>query len=560
MSVNDEKLMHVDEMTLLMYLERQLDRARGQAVSAHTQECDSCRTVLRALERESRLLTQAMLEEDEPLPSRLLQFQERARRGVQWIWGLVFGLATAGAYALYAGYIQPWQQQLEQAGFGNSNLLGLLIFQGAFWKGWQSMITLLEVLAMVTIGGLAVMLFRRKMRGGSALALVLSGLCFLLGLPSAASATEFRKGDSVEVSKGETIMGDAYLSGAHVRIEGTVDGDVIAFAQTVDVNGHVTGDVIAFAQSVHVNGQVDGNIRAFNNNLTLSGTVNKNVMAFGETISLTSAGKVEGSFTAFGATLSLDGAIGRDVLLYVAHANLAGKIGGSVKVKSETLTINSTAQVDGPVRFEGHRPATVSSAAKLTSPVEFTEIKKKNDYRDAGYYLWQGIWVAAFVLFGLVLFSLMPKFSADAVKYAEEYGASAGLGVLVMFGVPIAAIIACITVVGLFIGISTLFVWYGSLYFAQVIVGAVVGQWIMGKTGELWPLIGRMALGVAIVRLCTTIPHAGGWIKFIVILWGMGALSLAVYRQFQPVIRPNVPSAPFAPSLPPNTTVGGVMA
>jgi len=87
---------------------------------------------------------------------------------------------------------------------------------------------------------------------------------------------------------------------------------------------------------------------------------------------------------------------------------------------------------------------------------------------------------AAFVLFGLVLFALMPKFSQDAVKSAEHYGAAAGLGVLVMCGVPIAAVIACVTVVGLFIGLSTLFIWYGSLYYAQVIVGALVGQWLMG--------------------------------------------------------------------------------
>src|SRR5258708_38702591 len=151
---------HLDEMTLLLYLERQMDRARGLEVSAHTQECDACRTLLRALERESRLLTRAMLEEDEPLPSRLAQFQERARKSMQWIWGLVFGLAATGVYALYTGYIQPWQTELEKAGFGGSNLLGLLIFQGAMWKGWQSMITFLEVRAIVALWGRVAMVFR----------------------------------------------------------------------------------------------------------------------------------------------------------------------------------------------------------------------------------------------------------------------------------------------------------------------------------------------------------------------------------------------------------------
>src|SRR4029077_11281753 len=123
---------HLDEMTCLMYIERQLDNARAQEVSAHTQECAACRTLLRALERESRLLTRAMLEEEEALPARLAQFQERARRSMQGIWGVEFGLAGTGLDALYTGYIEPWQAQLDQAGFGSTNLVSLLVFQGAF--------------------------------------------------------------------------------------------------------------------------------------------------------------------------------------------------------------------------------------------------------------------------------------------------------------------------------------------------------------------------------------------------------------------------------------------
>ena len=132
--------------------------------------------------------------------------------------------------------------------------------------------------------------------------------------------------------------------------------------------------------------------------------------------------------------------------------------------------------------------------------MDFQRIENKPSYMEGHYYVWQVIWVAAFVIFGLVLFQLMPRFAAESVANAERYGASAGLGVLVFFGVPIAAIIACVTVVGLFAGISAIFIWYASLYFAQVIVGALVGQWLMGRTQELWPLIGRMAVGIVLVR------------------------------------------------------------
>jgi len=61
------------------------------------------------------------------------------------------------------------------------------------------------------------------------------------------------------------------------------------------------------------------------------------------------------------------------------------------------------------------------------------------------------------------------------------------------------------------------------------------------------------------VRLCTTIPHLGGWVKFAAILWGIGAISLALYRRFQPMIAPGAPNAPYSPPMPPNTTVGGAV-
>lgn len=417
------------------------------------------------------------------------------------------------------------------------------------------MITLLEVLALLTLAGLGAMFFRKRIRRGSALALVFAGFCAVLALPTAALATEIRKGDTIEVPKGETVKGDMIATGARVRINGTVDGDLIVFCKSLDMSGHVTGDIIGFTQSARITGQVDGNVRGANNNLTITGTVGKNVMVGEEMLTIESEAKIGGSITSVSETLNVDGSVGRDALLFFQNANLSGKIGGGIRAKGHSLVISSTAVIDGPVKFEGHKQADVSPSAKLASPVEFTQMQEKRDYRQGGYYVWQVIFAAAFILFGLVLFALMPKFSEDAVRSAEHYGAAAGLGVLVMFGVPIAAVIACITVVGLFIGVSAFFLWFASLYFAQVIVGAVVGQWLMGRTSELWPLIGRMAVGLVILRLCTTIPHVGGWVKFAAILWGIGAISLAVYRRFQPVIAPGMPSAP---PLPPNTTVGGV--
>jgi hypothetical protein len=164
---------------------------------------------------------------------------------------------------------------------------------------------------------------------------------------------------------------------------------------------------------------------------------------------------------------------------------------------------------------------------------------------------WTTVLAVAFLLYGLVLFRVMPQFSLDATRAAESYGASLGLGVLVMFAVPIASLIAAITIVGLFVGLSTFVLWLIALYAAQTVVGAVIGQWILGRTTDSWGRIARMALGVVIIRAVTALPH-GGWLKLLVLLWGIGAISLALYRRFQPqaAMPPFVPppAAPLAPA------------
>ena len=556
--IEDMKLKHLDEMTLLLYLERQLDRVRGLEVSAHMQECETCRTLLRALERESRLLTRAMLEDTEPLPSRLAQFQQAARRSMQWIWGLAFGLAATGVYALYTGYIQPWQTELEKAGFSGTNLLGLLIFQSPFWKGWQPMITLLEVLAMATLGGLGVMFLRRRIRRGSALALVFAGLSVAMMLPVQASATELRKGDRVSIGRDEVIHSDLYVAGGQIRIAGTIEGDLVVAGGDVEVSGHVLGDLLSASGQVRMTGQVDGSIRGYAGNITVKGKVGRNVMTCGGDVNIDRDATIGGSLTSFSGRLSIDGHVQRDVMAMGGQANLSGIVGGSAKFRSDELNIDSTAQIGGPVNFEGNKPPHVDEGAKLASPVHFEKIIHGPDYSSPHYYIWQLIWASAYILFGLVLFALMPTFSSQAVNSAEEnLGASLGLAVLVGFGLPIAACITCVTVVGLFVGLSTLALWYGALHFGLVVVGALIGQWLMGRTNELWPLVARMCVGVVIVRLFAMIPHAGWVFKYAAAFWGLGAISYVVFRRFQPAMAAGAPSAPTVQPLPPSTTIGG---
>ena len=556
---------HVDEMTLLLYVERQLDRQKAQEVSLHTQTCEKCLTLLRVLDRESRLLTRSMLEQDEPLPARIAEFQAKVRHSMQWIWGVVFAMALLGVYSLYSGYIEPWEQQFEQAGFNGTSLLSLVVFQGAFWKGWQSMFTLVELVALVSFAGFVLFLGRKYLKRGTVLAVLFASMGLLLMAAPRSHAQgvhvdmDMHEKQSLEIGKDEVLKKDLYFFGSQLRVDGTIDGDVYAFSQEVEVSGHITGDLICFARSARVSGQVDGNVRAFTNNITITGTVEKSVMTMNEDVNLDSAAKIGHNFTAFAQIVTLDGTVGRDVLAMFNQATISGTIDGNLKAKGDSLSISSHAQINGTSKFEGDKPADVASGAKLASPLEYKKLEHKSrTERGLGYYIWRIIWSGAWILLGLVLISLMPKFAAETFRSAEMYGAPIGLGVLVLPGILIASFFACVTIVGLLVGLSAFFLWLVTLFSSYIVVGSVVGRLILGKTDEFWPTVGRMAIGVIIVVVAVAIPHVGWIVRLGVWVWGMGAIAIALYRRLQPVIAPNIPSMPSGPigtPLPPNTTV-----
>jgi anti-sigma factor RsiW len=529
---------HYDEMTCLLYLEGQLDRERAAELSKHIDSCADCRTLLSALESESRLLRSALGEEEEALPARLMEVapEAKARETAPLAWLATLGFAGAGAFTLWSWFVNPSLQQLSTAGFGGDNFLAMLFFGGVFWKGWDTMVNLTELLAAVTLGVLAVALFRRGWRHSSTMAVVLGTLACLLILPATASAAEIRHvAEGITVAKDEVVKNDLIAAGSSVKIEGTVEGDLIAFCRNLTVDGHVTGDIIAFAQIVRINGTVDGNVRSFSNYVSFAGTVGKNVSSFTETFELASKKEIGGSLTLFAAMATQDGRVGRDLLSFVGHHDLDGFVGGAAQMRADRLTIGPSADVQGKVKVKTVRDPNISDKARFgAGKPEITIEKRRPDYMKPGYYWSQTLrWGAAFVL-GLLVVLLMPGFLGDSVREGERYGLSLGAGLLALIVTPIAAIIACITIVGLAVGITGILAWCVTLYAAQIFVGVFLGQKMLGGASSTGALIGRLAVGLLVIRVATMLPYAGGFVWLAVIMFGMGLVTLAILKRIRP--------------------------
>ncbi|HUK30037.1 MAG TPA: hypothetical protein VLV89_02925 [Candidatus Acidoferrum sp.] len=534
---------HFDEIACLQYLEGQLERARALELSAHAENCGQCRGLLGALERESRLLTRAIREEDEPVPARLFR---PVRERMPWAWIISFGMAAAGTYWLWTTIIDPWKAQLNEAGFGGTNLVTMLFFQGALWKGWGSMWTLVQAMAVMAMCGVGYVLLRRGLRRMNTIALVMSALAVALLLPAGASAAEVHKNQpNYTLASGETVNNDLIIFGSVVRIDGTVNGDVIAFGANVTVNGHVTGDVLFGGSNLFINGTVDGNVRFGGSMLTLHGKVGKNILVGCGTVLADSSSEIGWGATIGAGDVTLAGHIGRDLLVGAGRVQMDGFVGGNVKMQaSEAGEFGSNSQVQGKIEYEGPKQPDVASGAKLASAPVVT-IRKKEMDTFAGFSWWHKAlaWGASFV-FGLVLMLLAPGFFKETVESANRYGASVGIGFLLVFGIPIAAIIACITIVGLAVGISTLFIYLIFFNGAKVFVAVWLGRMLLGKGGYAgisasaggfaWKTseaVGQLALGLLVIYGLRLIPYAGIWTAILVVCWGLGAVGITLYRK-----------------------------
>lgn len=529
---------HFDEMTALLYLEEQLNLEKAREVSAHVRECGHCRELLSALEREGLWLRQALEAEEEPVPARLLEAPER---GTPWGWIAALGLSAGGAYTLWTGIIDPWRAQAAQSGFTQSNLLTMLFFSGTFWKGWDAMRSLTEFLAMSTLTIVISWVLRRHWRRLTTAGVVVGALIALtLAFAVPSGAAETKHGDpNYTLASGQTVPTDLIVFGERTTIDGTVDGDLIAWSQIVTVNGHVKGDVICGAQSVRINGTVDGNVRSFGQSVDITGTVGKNFMTWSGDTNLEDKASVGGSMTFGSNDVTLAGRVGGDVLGMANSLDVSGSVGRDVTIHSDHLTIESGGSVAGHVKYVGKTEADIAQGAKVGSFER--EIPKTKPRYDRMRFYWHRVllWGVGFV-FGLVLLLLAPSFYADATGACKRYAPAAGFGLLFLFATPIAAIIACCTIVGLGVGIASLLLYVIAAYASTIFVSGFLGETLLGPGVGTGAAIGRLALGLFILHVLRVLPYVGGWILFVVMFWGFGAMTMAIYKRLRPHLASSV--------------------
>jgi len=147
---------------------------------------------------------------------------------------------------------------------------------------------------------------------------------------------------------------------------------------------------------------------------------------------------------------------------------------------------------------------------------------------------WKVIAYLMAFLTGLILILLAPwRMAGAATSIRTDTGPVAGYGAIALFVTPIAALVVCLTVIGLPLGIITLLLWGILLYLSQIPVSLFIGHAILGRNKPLESkgyMIGCLALGLLLLTLARAIPFVGFLVSLASGLFGLGAFVVTERR------------------------------
>jgi len=389
-------------------------------------------------------------------------------------------------------------------------------------------------LLVLLVGG-ALLLGRGRLRQPGLRLLI---VVLALSLPSL--ALERRQGELVTVAANETVDDTLVVTGNTVHMDGVVNGDLLAFGRTVEVRGTVKGDLVSLAKRTVVSGTVEGRIYTFSESLDLDGQLGHSLYGFAQNLRVNDRGRVGEGIVAAAGDVSLEGEVKRSVnILSSGNADVSGSIGRDLTMTGVSLTLTNTARVGGNLKARVHQLAQVHIAdgATIGGKRDIQVRVRESQFARPRFYFHQAVWFAAAMLVGWLGLVLFPGFFRATTQAVGLGWLSLGVGVGVLAGVPLAMIVAAITLIGIPISLMLFAVYLAAIYLAKIWVGAFLGRILLkpaGATKGEW-LLGLL-LGLFLLTVVGFVPYLGGLVRLGVVCLGLGAFAGQLYRASRPVI------------------------
>jgi hypothetical protein len=327
----------------------------------------------------------------------------------------------------------------------------------------------------------------------------------------------------------EPVEGDAILAGGHVATASEVKGDLVVAGGEVSVGGAIGDDLYAAGGSVQFDALVNGNARVAGGEITVG-----------------PATIVAGGLSLTGGQVEFDGVAQEYLQASGGSVHLDGEVVGDAEVSAKELLIGPNARIGGRLVYHGPSEPTVSEGAVISGGLEFHESdagryfqEERPAVHDAATGLGAFLWFVGVFVAGALFVLLLPGFTSEsAAAIGRKPLPSLGLGLAILLCVPFVAVVLLITIIGIPVALLLI-----SLYVLVLLLGWIVAALFVAQRGLAvlrpgqpvtrgWQLL-ALLLGLAALWLLRQIPFVGGWIGFIALLAGIGAMAWRAFNSRQ---------------------------
>jgi len=353
-----------------------------------------------------------------------------------------------------------------------------------------------------------------------------------------ASAQEFQ---DLIVKKG-LLRGDQYLAGGTVDVHGKVEGDLIMAGAQAGLDGIVTSDVAAIGALVHVGGVVGDDVRVLGGRVIVQGIIGDGLLVGGGEITLTRGTRVGGNAILGGRRVMDLGDVDGDLLAAGQYVEIAGDVRGRTTIRAEEVVIGPKARLYGDLVVRSPNPPRIADGARITGKVVLDAPPALGFAQWLGGVAWAvGVQIGLlFVAWAWMFFA--PRLSREAaVLEWRKMGLVQGIGVAVVFGLPLVAMLLAITLVGIPLAIGVAAIWAVLLLAGYASTAICLGNWLRARRGggrsggrlggQIDARLGESLIwtlaALLLLRAAEAIPWIGPVVTVGAVLFGAGAVARA---------------------------------
>lgn len=342
--------------------------------------------------------------------------------------------------------------------------------------------------------------------------------------------------DDAQASIGDTRL----TAGDDVQIDSPVAGNAFAAGARVGVTARIDRSAFLSGGDVTVTAPIGRNLYMAGGDLRLEGVVYGRLRAAGGNVRIVRDALVDGSASLAGGSIEVDGGVGRDLRAYGESIVINGVVGGDVELAGERIRIGPDARIAGKLEYRSGRPIVIDPEATIGRGI--TEMQKERRWMrniGRGATIMGTTFSFGLVLIGALMLLGLPRFTREsAAKLRNRPAAAAGIGCVMLVGVPLMILLLVLTIIGIPLALLFAFGYVALMLFGYLIAAIFVGDTVLerlspAKARSVGFRILFLLLALILIAILRQLPFIGGLIVTLLFVAGIGAFTMRVWQGFR---------------------------